>query len=250
VKFAGSYQLVDGSGVDTTNDFWDAVTHAATNNEVTNTIGLPFGYFLSAQGSAQAVAYWAINRSTAVFPTSVGTNCPVVPMDTNGTATLPAIYALGYQGGDGKRYVVLTNKGSNAVPVQITQDGVALTNQFLQTFVTASDPSTVNVNPPAINNVTILTTNATNPVTIPQYSVVRLEWTISNVPPPTLAMTASGQMQNLRWTGLTNVIYNVQAVTNLSGSWTTLGRMENTATNFNFTNWNSSPQQFYRLAVP
>jgi hypothetical protein len=51
-----------------------------------------------------------------------------------------AIYAQMYQGGNGKRYVVLTNKGSNAVPVQITQDGVEVTNQLLETFVTGSDP--------------------------------------------------------------------------------------------------------------
>jgi len=42
-------------------------------------------------------------------------------MDTNGIATMPALYAQAYQGGNGKRYVVLTNKGSNAVTVQITQ---------------------------------------------------------------------------------------------------------------------------------
>src|SRR5208283_4902092 len=99
MSFAGSYQLLDGAGVDTTNGFWNTVTHAANNNCVTNTTGKPFGYFLSAQGSAEAMAYWAINRSTAVYPTTVGTNCPVVPMDTNGTPTMPAVYALAYQGG-------------------------------------------------------------------------------------------------------------------------------------------------------
>jgi hypothetical protein len=70
------------------------------------------------------------------------------------------------------------------------------------------------------------------------------------VPPPTLALTLSQTDQNLHWTGQTNVIYNVQGVTNLLGSWTTLGRVANTATNFGFTNWNAGPQQFYRLAVP
>ncbi len=250
VTFAGSYQLVNPSGVDTTNNFWNAVTRAATNNYVTNTVGLPFGYFLSAQGAAEAVAYGALNRSTAVFATTVGTNCPVVPMDTNGTPTIPAIYAQAYQGGNGKRYVLLTNKGSNTVPVQIMQDGVAFTNhQFLETFVAGSDPSVVNSNPPT-NNVAILTLTVTNPVTIPQYSVVRLEWTVSNVPPPVVTLGVSKTNQNLKWTGLTSVVYNVQGVTNLSGSWTTLGRAANTTTNFSFTNWNSGPQQFYRLAVP
>jgi hypothetical protein len=250
MSFAGSYQLVNGSGVDYTNDFESAVTKAATNNYVTNTVGLPFGYFLSAQGSGEAVAYWAINRSTAVYTTTVGTNGPTVPMDTNGITTMPAIYAQAYQGDNGKLYVLLTNKGSNAVPVQITQDGVTLSNQFLGTFVTGSDPSVVNSNPPATNNVVIQTMTVTNPVTIPEFSVVRLEWTAFNVPQPTLALSASNSVQNLSWAGLTNVVYNVQGETNLLGTWTTLGRVVNTMTNFSFTNWNSGPQQFYRLAVP
>ena len=251
VKFAGSYQLVDGSGIDTTNDHWNAVTTAAGNGYVTNTVGLPFGYFLSAQGSAEAVAFWAINRSTAVYATSVvGTNCPVVPMDTNGLTTMPAVYAQAYQGGNGKRYVVLTNKGSNAVPVQVTQDGVVLTNQFLETFVTATDPSVVNSNPPATNNVAIQTGTVTNVVMIPEYSVVRLEWTVFSVPPPTLTLSVSGPAQTVSWAGLTNVTYAVQGTTNLLSAWPTLGKVANTQTGFSFTNWNTGPQQFFRVLVP
>jgi hypothetical protein len=247
--FAGSYQLVNGSGVDQTNKFRAAATKAAAGGYVTNTVGLPFGYFLSAQGSGEAVAYWALNRSTAAYSTTVGTNGPTVPMDTNGLMTMPAIYAQAYQGGNGKRYVLLTNKGSNAVPALIMQDGVALTNQLLETFVTGSDPSAVNSNPPS-NNVVIQSLAVTNPITIPQYSVVRLEWTVFDVPQPKLSLTVSNAEQDLRWAGLTDVVYNVQGVSNLSGSWTTLGRVANRATNFSFTNWNNSPQQFYRIAVP
>jgi hypothetical protein len=248
--FAGSYQLVSGSGVDTTNEFGSAVITAANKGYVTNTVGLPFGYFLSAQGASESVAFWAINRSTAVYPTTVGTNGPTVPVDTNGIATASAVYAQAYQGGNGKRYVVLTNKGSNAVPVQITQDGVALTNQLLATFVTGNDPSAVNSNPPATNNIAIQTLTVTNPMTIPEYSVARLEWTVFNVPRPVVTLAVSKTNQNLKWTGLTNVVYNVQGVTNLLGGWTTLGRVANTATNFSFTNWNTRPPEFYRLAVP
>ncbi len=249
VIFAGSYQLVDASGVATTNDFWNAVTTAAAHGYTTNTVGLPFGYFLSAQGTAQAVAYWAINRSSAVYPTTVGTNCPVVPMDTNGIGTMAAIYTQAYQGDNGKRYVVLTNKGSNAVPVQITQDGVALTNQFLETFVTGNDPSAVNSNPPS-NSIVFLTMMVTNPVTISNYSVTRLEWTVLSVPSPTLSLAVTNETQSLQWAGLTNVVYNVQAVTNLLENWTTLGRITDSAPNFGFTNWNAGPEQFYRLEVP
>ncbi len=249
VSFAGSYQLVDGSGVDTTNDFWNAVTTAAADGYVTNTVGLPFGYFLSAQGSAQAVAYWAINRSTAVYATTVGTNCPVVPMDTNGLTSMPSIYALAYQGDNGRRYVVLTNKGSNAVPVQITQDGTNLMNPLLETFVTGADPSAVNSNPPT-NNIVIQSMIATNPMTIPGYSVVRLEWSVFPVPPPVLSLAVTHAAQNLQWVGLTNVVYNVEGATNLLDNWTAFGRITGAVTNFAFTNWSSTPRQFYRLEVP
>ncbi len=249
VMFAGSYQLVDGAGVDTTNDFRGAVDKAANGGYTTNTAGLPFGFFLSAQGSGEAVAYWAINRSTAVYATSVGTNGPVVPMDTNGIGTMPALCAQAYQGGNGKRYVVLTNKGSNAIPVQITQDGAAVTNQLLETLVTGSDPTAVNSNPPT-NNVVIETNTASSPLTIPEFSVVRLEWTVFDVPRPVLSLSASRASQQLQWTGLSNVVYNVQGATNLPGTWTTLGRVPSATTHFAFTHWYSGPQQFFQLAVP
>lgn len=247
--YAGSYQLIDGAGVNTTNDFKNATVVAADNGYTTNTTGLPFGYYMTAQGLGQSVAYWAINRSTAVYYTTVGTNCPPVPMDTNGTPTIPAIYAEAYQGDNGRRYVVLTNKGSNPVPVQVNQDCVELTNQFLETYVTGTDPSVSNSNPPA-NNIGIETNIVSNPFMVPEYSVVRLEWTVFNVTNATLALAASNAVQDLSWNGMTNIVYNVQGVTNLFGTWMTLGRIANTQTNFVFTNWNSDPQQFYRLVVP
>jgi hypothetical protein len=68
MTFVGSFQMLNGSGVGTTNAFANAVNKAAANGYVTNTVGLPFAYFLSAQGTAESVAYWALNRSVAVYP--------------------------------------------------------------------------------------------------------------------------------------------------------------------------------------
>jgi hypothetical protein len=249
MSFVGPYQLLDAAGIDQTNSFNQPVAAAYDGGFTTNTAGWPFGFYLSAQVCGSSIANWALTRSIAVYPTTVGTNGPTVPTDTNGIGTIPAVYAQAYQGGNGKRYVLLTNKGSNTVPVLITQDGMVLTNQFLETFVTGSDPSAVNSNPPTTNNVVIQIMIVTNPVAISQYAVVRLEWTVLNVPQPKLALTVLNQVQNLGWTGLTNVAYNVQGG-NLSGSWTTLGRVMNSATNMGFTNWNMDSQQFYRLAVP
>jgi hypothetical protein len=255
MKFVGPYQLLSNTGIGMTNNYYSAASTAYSAGRTTNTAGLPFGFFLTAQVCGSAVADGALTLSTAVYATSIGTNCPTVPVETNGVDgpkvanNIPAIYAQAYQGGNGKRYVVLTNKGSNAVPVLITQDNVLLTNQFLETFVTGGDPSATNSAP---NNapVQIQTATVTNTVMIPEYSVVRLEWTVFNVPAPVMSVNVSQATQNLQWLGLTNVVYDVQAETNLLGSWATLGRVASTATNFCITNWNSGSQQFYRLAVP
>jgi hypothetical protein len=249
MSFVGPYQLLNAAGINQTNTFDQPVATAYNGGYTTNTAGWPFGFFLSAQVCGSSVADWALTRSIAVYPTDVGTNGSTVPIDTNGIETIPAIYAQAYQGGNGKRYVVLTNKGSNAVPVQIVQDSVAVTNQFLETFVTGSDPSATNA-PPPDSAVQIQSQLTNNPVTIPEYSVVRLEWTVFNVPPPSLSLTVSNSTQNLRWTGLTNVTYRVQGATNLMSTWSTLGSVANPQTNFGFTNWNTGAPQFYRLEVP
>jgi hypothetical protein len=249
MSFVGPYQLLDAAGINQTNTFDQPVATAYNGGYTTNTAGWPFGFYLSAQVCGSSVADWALTRSIAVYPTVVGTNGPTVPIDTNGISTIPAIYAQAYQGGNGRRYVVLTNKDATNAPVQIIQDGVAVTNQFLETFVTGNDPGATNAPPP--NSVTQIQSQLTNnPVTIPEYSVVRLEWTVFAVPPSSLAVTVSNSVQNLRWVGLTNVTYSVQGTTNLMSSWSTLGKVAGTQTSFSFTNWNTGPLQFYRLAVP
>ncbi|HUA38376.1 MAG TPA: hypothetical protein VMA35_08310 [Candidatus Sulfopaludibacter sp.] len=249
MQFVGPYQLLDAAGIDQTNNNYQPVSAAYAGGYTTNTAGLPFGFFLSAQVCGQSIADWALTRSTAVYPTTVGTNGPVVPIDTNGIATMPAIYAQAYRGGNGMRYVVLTNKGSNAVPVQIMQDGVMLTNQFLETFVTGSDPGATNA-PPPNNSVQIQSQFTNNPVTIPEYSVVRLEWTDFAVPQPVVALTYSNSIPTLHWTGLTNVVYNVQGVTNLLTVWPTLGKVASAQTNFSFSDPLLNATRFYRLTVP
>jgi alpha-L-arabinofuranosidase len=249
MTFVGPYQLLDANGIGQTNTFFPAITTACSEGRTTNTAGLPFGFFLGAQAAGEAVANWALTRSTTVYATTIGTNGPTVPLVTNGAASIPAVYAQAYQGGNGKRYVVLTNKGSNAVPVQITQDGATLTNQFLETFVTGTDPSATNSSPQN-SPIQIQTATVTNTVTIPGYSVVRLEWTVFTVPKPVLSLSVSNAPPCLRWTGLTNVIYAVQSVTNLSGTWTTLGKVCTNQTSLSFTDLTPGSPCFYRLVVP
>jgi len=247
--FVGSYQLLNPSGINDTNDYFSVVKAAYDAGQTTNTTSLDYGFYLTAQVAGEAVAFGALTHSTALYATTVGTNGPTVASDTNSVSTIPALYAQAYQGANGRRCVVLTNKGSNSVPVQIFQDGVRLTNQFTETYVTGGDPSVTN-SPPPSSAIQIQTGTTTNPVTIPEYSVVRLEWTVFAIPQTALSLTVSNSTQYLQWPGLTNVVYSVQATTNLLSDWSTIGRIANTQTNFSFTNWYSGPQQFYRLAVP
>ena len=249
MRYVGNFQLFNDNGISATNVFRPAAVNAANAGYITNTQNLPFGFYLSAQVAAQAVAYWAVNRSVANYATSISANGPTVPTSANYDTNMPALYAQAYEGGNGKRYVVLTNKGATNATVQIVQDGVALTNQFLEAFVTGADPSATNTAPQA-SPVQLQTNTAANPVTIPEYSVVRLEWTVFNVPPPALALTAGNATEVVSWAGLTNVLYSVQSATDLFASWPTLGRVAGSRTNFSFTNWSTSPRQFYRLQVP
>jgi len=90
-----------------------------------------------------------------------------------------------------------------------------------------------------------------NPVTIPQYSVVRLEWQDFAVPAPVLSAASASQGSHvLEWPGLTNVVYNVDFTTNLLGTWATAGKIADTQTHFSFTDYNSNNPIFYRLTVP
>jgi hypothetical protein len=250
VKYVASFQMLSSAGIDETNDNFQAANFAYNHGTTTNTAGLNFGFFLSAQAAGEAVADGALYRSTQVYATTT-TGGPMVP--TDGSNSVPAVYAQAYQGGNGKRYVVLINKGASNLLASIKQDGVTQgntnTNKFLETFVTGSDPSLTNSTPPP-NNVQIQTQTGGNPVTIPPYSVMRLEWKVFDVPPPSLALNVSNQTPILHWTGLTNVTYTVQRSTNLFSTWSTVGWIPATQTNLAFTNQLTGPLQFYRLVVP
>jgi hypothetical protein len=174
VKHVASFQMLSNAGIDVTNNNLDFVMDAYENGTTTDTIGLNFGFFLSAQAAGEAVANGALHNSVRVYATTT-TGGPTAP--TGGGGSIPAVYAQAYEGRDGKRYVVLTNKGASNAVAQIMQDSVVRTHPMLMTFVTGTLPGLVNtvVVP---DNVQIQTQTVATPgaVTIPPYSVVRLEW--------------------------------------------------------------------------
>ena len=78
----------------------------------------------------------------------------------------------------------------------------------------------------------------------------KINYTITNfvtVPSPTLILNSTNV---IRWNGLSNVTYSVQASTNLP-TFATVGTAVSATTNVAFTNQNSSEaQQFFRVVYP
>jgi uncharacterized protein (TIGR03437 family) len=176
VKYVAAFQILSNAGIDDTNGHLQDVQNAYANGTTTNTSGLNFGFFLSAQAAGEAVANGALRNSTRVYGTTV-TGGPMAPRDGGGS--IPGIYAQAYEGSNGKRYVVLTNKSASAATAQIMQDGAALTSAMQMTFVSGADPTLSNSGPTA-SPVQIQTQAVASPgaVTIPAYSVSRLEWCV------------------------------------------------------------------------
>lgn len=78
----------------------------------------------------------------------------------------------------------------------------------------------------------------------------RINYTITNfvtVPPPTLVLNSTNI---IRWQGLSNVTYSVQASTNLPG-FATVGTATSATTNLSFTNQSGgAARQFFRVVYP
>ncbi len=175
VKYVASFQMLSNAGIDETNNNLSVVQAAYNGGTTVDTSGLNFGFFLSAQADGEAVANGALHNSVGVYATTT-TGGPTAP--TDGGGSIPAVYAQAYEGRNGKRYVVLTNKGASTAVARIMQDGAVRTNPMQMTFVTGTDPGLLNTKL-APNNVQIQTqTVAPGAVTIPPYSVERLEWCV------------------------------------------------------------------------
>ena len=136
VKYVASFQMLSNGGIDETNPHLSVVQAAYNSGTTTNTSGLNFGFFLSAQAAGESVANVALRNSTGIYSTTTSGG-PTAPISGG---SIPAIYAQAYQGTNGKHYVVLTNKGASSTVARIMQDGADLTGPMQLTFVTGTDP--------------------------------------------------------------------------------------------------------------
>jgi hypothetical protein len=143
----------------------------------TNTATNPatqFQFYTSAPGLALEVANQAINNSTHTWPTTVSGG-PFVPIQGYDGQPIPAIYAQGYQGGDGSYYVVITNKSVSTCSTTVQLNGVHVSGTMSVTTVSNTTGLVAN-SASAPNNVQIQTTTSANPISIGPFSVTVVKW--------------------------------------------------------------------------
>lgn len=149
----------------------------ANHNYSTDTATNPntqFSFYYSTNALALEIINQAINSSNATWATAVngGPTVPITGYDGN---PIPALFAQGYQGTDGTHYLVITNKSSSWVPLAIEVDGNLLESTVNVSYISSTSDIAENTATQQ-NNVQIVTTTSSNPMTIGPYSVTRVQW--------------------------------------------------------------------------
>jgi hypothetical protein len=146
-------------------------------NYSTNTATDPntqFVFYPSANALALQLLNTAVNSSTLTWSTTVsgGPTVPILGYDGN---PIPALFAQAYRGANGTRYLVITNKSSESVPLAVEVNGKLGPASVTASYI--SNPSdTAQNTATAQTTVQIVTTTWTNPMTIGPYSVTTLQW--------------------------------------------------------------------------
>ncbi len=167
----GPHAITSYAGVLSTNEHYADVKAAADAGTSIDTSTLNFGFYYSAEAVGLGVLYGAINNSVASEMTTV-TGGSTVP--ATGVGQIPALYAMTYQNRAGGLSVAITNKGAIANQVTLRVNGSAVAGPLATQFVTGTDPSTSNTSSNQ-NAVALQSAASTNPVTVPPYSVIRVD---------------------------------------------------------------------------
>lgn len=150
----------------------------ADPNFSTNTATDPntqYQFYTSAPGWAMAVANEAINNSSHFWRTTI-TGGSTVPIQGYDGQPIPALYAVAYQGDNGKRYLLITNKAAEAQYVRIRVNGENYESEDPIVVASVSNSDAAAANTPTVQNtVEIVTTRERNPIIVGPYSVTRVE---------------------------------------------------------------------------
>jgi uncharacterized protein (TIGR03437 family) len=188
ILYAGPHSLVSSSGVLAANDHYGDVQHAANTGTTIDTVTLDFGFYLAAQANGLAVLNSVLNHAVTANKTTV-TGGATVPA-TGITQGVPALYAMSYTNATGGLSLVIANKSATAHQVNVRVNGSPAASPFPTQFVSGTDPSAAN-SPENPNAVAVQTGSSGNPVTVPPYSVLRVD--LKTPPVATFVNSASYQ---------------------------------------------------------
>jgi uncharacterized protein (TIGR03437 family) len=169
--YVGMHALTGTRGVNAANSHYIDVQNAYNQGTTINTLGLNFGFFTEAQPLGLAVLNGVLRNATQVDPTTV-TGGATVP--ATGLSPIPALYAQAYTSATGQHSVVVSNKSATAQPATLRLNGTVVSGALPLQFIAGSDPAAVNtaLNP---STVSVQSSTSANPVTVPAYSVVRVD---------------------------------------------------------------------------
>jgi uncharacterized protein (TIGR03437 family) len=169
--YVGMHALTGTRGIYAAQTRYTDVQDAYDQGTTIDTLSLDFGYFTEAQPMGLAVLNGVLRNSTATLSTTLTGGASVA---ATGVGQIPALYAQAYATATGQWSVEMTNKGAAAHTVTIRVNGSAVPGTLGVQLIAGSDPTAVNTaaNP---STVSVQASTSANPVTVPAYSVVRVD---------------------------------------------------------------------------
>jgi uncharacterized protein (TIGR03437 family) len=168
--YVGMHALTGTRGVNAASSHYIDVQNAYYQGTTINTLTLNFGFFIEAQPLGLAVLNGVLRNAAQADSTTV-TGGATVP--ATGLGQIPALYAQAYTSATGQHSVVITNKSATAQPATLRLNGAAVSGTMPLQYIAGSDPAAVNTATAAA--VSVETSTSANPVTVPAYSVVRVD---------------------------------------------------------------------------
>lgn len=168
----GHHQLCAENGINWTYNHTGEVVAAYNAGRTVDPTTYNWGFFPSAQVLGAAVANGALKHAAQALATTCSGGSTV---HAGGLGEVAALHAQAYAGADGREYLVVTNKGASSETLLIRVNGTPVSETLNTSFVTGSDPAAVN-SPANPSLVRTQSSTTGNPVTVPPYSVLRVDW--------------------------------------------------------------------------
>jgi uncharacterized protein (TIGR03437 family) len=166
----GPSEIVHDAGVQVSNTNDTAVLNAAAADNPIDTLGLPFGFYLSAQAEGIAVLNSVLKDAVASNRTKVTGGDTVA---ATGLAPIPALYAMSYTSAQGATSVVITNKSRFPQRVTVKVNGASAEGPFHLQFITSPNADTKNES--GSPTISVQTGTSSNPIKVPPFSVLRAD---------------------------------------------------------------------------